>query len=334
MQSTRAVTLAKVPSGVPQPADFAVQSLPLPEVTAGKVLCRAQFLSLDPYLRSVLSGRHLGHSLDVGAVIPGSAVSVVERSAHDDFAVGDLVSGALGWQTLALVDGASLRKLPSAIFPSLAPASTALGVLGMPGLTAWAGITQLAKVTAGDTVLISAALGPVGSSAGQIAKALGARVIGIAGGAQKCAQVVSHFGFDACVDYKSADFLSALKAACPLGVNVYFDNVGGRVLEAALAHLALHARVVLCGLIDQYNADVRPAGPNLGPVIGARATMMGLVVYDFYPMQAAFLAYMQTLLQQHALRWLEDVSHGLESTPAAFCKLMSGGNFGKSLVQL
>jgi NADPH-dependent curcumin reductase CurA len=326
----RAVTLAQLPQGLPRVSDFALAQVPTVNAQAGQLACAVRFISLDPYLRGVLSARHLGHSLAIGEIIPGSCVAQVSATQSADFAVGDWVVVAGGWRENCVVDASQARKLD----PTIAPPSTALGVLGMPGLTAWAGITQLAKVQAGETVLISAALGPVGATAGQIAKILGARVIGVAGGSEKCRKVEQHFAFDHCLDYKAAEFDSALAQACPAGVDVYFDNVGGAVLAAALSKLALNARVVLCGLMDQYNQSVRPAGPNLGPVIGARATLMGLVVYDYFPRLQEFLAQAQAWVAAGKLTWLEDVTHGIEATPAAFCKLMAGGNFGKALVAL
>jgi NADPH-dependent curcumin reductase CurA len=326
----RAVTLARVPQGLPRASDFALLEVPADSAQAGQLACAVRFISLDPYLRGVLSGRHLGHSLAIGEIIPGSCVAQVSVTQSADFAVGDWVLVPGGWRESCVVDATLARKLDT----NLAPPSTALGVLGMPGLTAWAGITQLAKVQPGETVLISAALGPVGATAGQIAKALGARVIGIAGGPDKCRKVEQHFGFDQCLDYKAADFASMLEQACPQGVDVYFDNVGGAVLASALAKLAQRARVVLCGLMDQYNQSERPAGPNLGPVIAARATLMGLVVYDYFPRLPEFLAQAQAWVAAGKLTWLEDVAHGIDAAPAAFCKLMAGGNFGKALVAL
>jgi NADPH-dependent curcumin reductase CurA len=332
---TNVVTLARRPIGVPDETDFALQRIEMDAALgAGQVRCALRFLSLDPYLRGVIAGRHLGHAVEPGAVLPGSGLAQIIDPGSTDLASNTWVVGEFGWREQAIAEAQKLRVLPHEIFPVLAPYSTALGALGMPGLTAWAGITQLAKVQAGDTVLISAALGPVGSTAGQIAKALGARVIGIAGGARKCQLVIEQFQFDACIDYKATDFVEQLKLACPQRVNVYFDNVGGAVLAAALDHLALGARVVLCGLMDQYNQQQRPAGPNLAPVIGARAHLMGLVVYDYYTRWNDFFEHMLPLLQAKRLHWLEDISEGLAQAPAAFCRLMRGENLGKALVRL
>ncbi len=332
---TNVITLANRPVAVPTEADFALKALPQPiDLAADQVRCALRYLSIDPYLRGVIAGRHLAHKLALGEVLPGSALAQVVDVGKTALTRDSWVVGDLGWREQAIVEWQKLRQLPDTIFPALAPYSVALGALGMPGLTAWAGMTQLAKVQAGDTVLISAALGPVGSTAGQIAKSLGARVIGVAGGAAKCQLVTEQFQFDACLDYKQPDFVDQLKVRCPERVNVYFDNVGGVVLAAALDHLAIGARVVLCGLMDQYNQQQRPAGPNLAPVIAARAHLMGLVVYDFYHRWEDFYGFMLPLLQAKRLRWLEDISDGLAQAPAAFCRLMRGENLGKVLVRL
>ncbi len=323
----RAVTLANIPVGQPQVSDFAISALPIEALADGLVRVQAQYFSLDPFLRGVLSGRHMGHRCEIGSTVPGFIAGVVSESLDADYQIGDWVVGEGGWREFAVLQ--KPRKLSKRV-----PMSTGLGVLGMPGLTAWAGIHDIAKPKSGETVVISAATGPVGSSAGQFAKALGARVVGIAGGPEKCAQVIKTFGFDACIDYKQSDFADALRAACPKGIDVYFDNVGGPVLEACVLQLALNARVVLCGLMDQYNQTERPKGPNLGPVIGARAMLKGLVVYDYYPRFAEFIAFAEPLVFSGAIKVLEDIAHGIEATPEAFCRLMRGENVGKALVQL
>ena len=323
----RAVTLAHIPVGQPAAADFKVTLLPVEPLTNGLVRVKAQYFSLDPFLRGVLSGRHLGHRCEIGSIVPGFMAGVVVESADSDYHNGDWVVGEGGWQEFALLK--KPRKISQRV-----PMSASLGVLGMPGLTAWAGIHDIAVPKPGETVVISAAAGPVGSTAGQFAKALGASVVGIAGGPVKCAEVIKTFGFDACVDYKRPDFIQRLHAACPAGINVYFDNVGGSVLEACLSELALNARVVLCGLMDQYNQQERPKGPNLAPVIGARAMLKGLVVYDYYPRFAEFIRFAEPRLFSGAIKLLEDIALGIEATPEAFCRLMRGENVGKALVKL
>ncbi len=324
----RAVVLKRFPDGIPCSDDFAVVAAPA--ATGGDgVRVRVRFLSLDPYLRSVMSGRHVGHSMAPGDIVPGGGVGEVVESTSLDFAPGDWVQGEFGWREDAIIPVGQVRKLPSGVAPS-----TALGVLGMPGLTAYAGVNDILQPGAGQTIVVSAPLGPVGSTVGQLAKRAGARVVGIAGGARKCELALSVLGFDDCIDYRSEDFVAALHRACPNRIDAYFDNVGGRVLEAALGHLNLHARVALCGLIDQYNKAERPPGPNLGPVIAARATLTGLVVYDHFHRLPAMLDELVPLVKAGELKYLEDIAQGIESTPAAFARLMRGENIGKALVAL
>lgn len=325
----RAVVLKRFPDGIPCSADFAVVPAPPPKVVIDGVRIQIRFLSLDPYLRGVISGRHMGHSMALGDVVPGSGVGEVVESMSADFAPGDWVQGEFGWREEAVVVASQLRRLPIGIAPS-----TALGVLGMPGLTAYAGVNDIVQPREGETIVVSAPLGPVGSTVAQLARRVGARVVGIAGGARKCELALSVLGFDDCIDYRSDDFVAALHRACPNRIDAYFDNVGGRVLEAALGHLNLRARVALCGLIDQYNKAERPPGPNLGPVIAARATLTGLVVYDHFHRLPAMLDELVPLVKSGELKYLEDIAHGIESTPAAFAKLMRGENIGKALVAL
>jgi NADPH-dependent curcumin reductase CurA len=250
-----------------------------------------------PYIRGVISGRHMDSTpLSPGDVIVGRTVSEVVDSRHPDFEVGDFVLGANGWREYALSDGSGVRKLDA----DAAPLSTALGILGMPGLTAWAGLYHLGEPEPGDTVVVSA-----------------------------------EFGFDACIDYKTQDVRSALGEVCPEKVDVYFDNVAGDTLTAVMGNLALGARIVLCGMITQYNSDgPAPPGPNLAPVIGARATVRGLVVYDHQDKEADFLRQSTEWLRQGKLAYREDVAEGLEQAPAAFCRLMRGENVGKAIVSV
>ncbi len=329
---TRVFQFKQAPSGTPVASDFALATHTLPLLTQHQVRAETRYVSLDPYLRGVLSGRHMGHALQVGDVIPAEVLARVVESRSADVAVGDLICAYAGWCEAFVMNAAAARKLEPAIFESLAPASTAIGMLGMPGITAWAGIRQLAKVRAGDQVLISAAAGAVGSTAAQIAKLLGARVVGVAGGESKCEVVRKRLGIE-CLNYRSDQFAEQLRSTFDNGIDVYFDNVGGELLALALSKLALGARVVLCGLIDQYNKIERPAGPNLAPVIAARAHLMGLVVYDFLHRRAEFLADMQPWLAQQQLVWLEDIADGFDQLPNAFVRLMQGKNIGKALVR-
>jgi hypothetical protein len=223
-----------------------------------------------------------------------------------------------------------VRKLD----PAVAPVSTALGVLGMPGLTGYAGMVSLGEPKPGETVVVSAATGPVGSTAGQVARHMGARVVGIAGSAAKCAYAVQELGYEACVNYRDGDLRTLLKAACPDGIDVYFDNVGGDTLTAVLANLHLHARVVLCGMIEAYSMDKPPAGPFLGPVVGARATLKGLVVFDHLQRIPELQKVVGGWIRSGQFHYREDIAEGLAGAPEAFCRLMRGENFGKSLVRV
>lgn len=324
------VRIARHPDGAPRAEDFLLDEDGLPRPAEGELLLRVVYLSIDPYLRAMLGARYLTGRPPVGAVVPGSGLGTVVESRDPRFAVGDVVVGECGWREYTTVAASGVRRID----PEQAPLSTALGVLGMPGLTAWSGLRFIARPKPGETVLVSTAAGAVGSLAGQLARRDGARPVGIAGGPDKCRLAVDEFGYAACVDYKAADFEAQLRAACPDGIDVYFDNVGGKVLEAALGILRPHARVVLCGLIDQYNAAQRPPGPNLGPVIGARATLTGHVVYDHFARFPEFLAEVAPALRRGEIRWREDVRRGLAAAPQAFADLMQGANDGKLLVRV
>jgi hypothetical protein len=261
----------------------------------------------------------------------GETVAQVLESRHAQFAAGELVVVKNGWQEYALSDGQGVRKVD----PALAPVSTALGVLGMPGLTGYAGLVYLGEPRPGQTVLVSAATGAVGSTVGQLALRMGARAVGIAGSSEKCRYAVEALGFESCVNRNEPDLPAAIRRACPDGVDVYFDNAGGAVLEAALANLAREARVVLCGMIEAYGLDAPPAnGPFLGPVVAARATIKGLVVYDHFHRLAEMQRVIGRWMRGGDFRYREDVTNGLEHAPEAFCRLMRGENFGKTLVRV
>jgi len=322
------ILLARAPDGVPVADDFRVESAPVPAMHNGELLLRTIDLSLDPYLRSVIAGRHMGHAAPgIGGAMPGRATAQVVASADAAFSPGEYVLAETGWRQYATVPAGAVQRLDTAV----APLSAALGILGMPGLTAWAGVTQLLSLREGDTFVVSAALGPVGSTAGQLARLRGCRVIGIAGSDEKCALAMQHFGFDACVNYHEPSWEQRLRDAAPSGVHAYFDNTGGPILEGVLRTLRAGGAIVLCGLIGQYNTGVPYALP-LAPVIGKRAHLHGLVVYDFEHRRDEFVAEVAPLLRSGTLRLLEDRSVGLASAPAAFHRLMSGHNVGKSIV--
>ncbi len=329
--ANRRILFARVPSGLPLPEDFSTDDVPVPAPEDGQFLSRTCWLSLDPYYRNVMKGSPLyAERLAPGDPMVGETVAQVVESRHGHFHPGDWVAVRNGWQTHALSDGRGVRKLD----PSIAPVSTALGVLGMPGLTGYAGMVYLGEPRPGQTVVVSAATGPVGSTAGQVARHMGARVVGIAGSAEKCRYAVEALGYAACVNYRDGHLREQLKSACPQGIDVYFDNVGGDTLAAVLGNLALHARVVLCGMIEAYSMEAPPPGPFLGPVVGARATMKGLVVYDWMHKLPELLRVVGAWIREGSFTYREDVTEGLENAPEAFCRLMRGGNFGKALVKV
>lgn len=330
-KTNQRITFARSPRGLPVPEDFGRDVVSIPTVAEGQFLSRTLWLSLDPYYRNVMKNSQIyADRLAAGDVMVGETVAEVLESKHPQFAVGDIVAVRNGWQQYAVSNGVGVRKID----PTIAPVSTALGVLGMPGLTGYAGTVYLGQPLPGQTFVVSACTGPVGSTAGQVAKHMGARVVGIAGSAEKCDYAVKELGFDACVNYKDGDLAGALKAACPRGIDVYFDNVAGDTLVAVLRNLAIGARIVLCGMIEAYSMDTPPPGPWLGPVVGARATMKGLVVYDHMNRMDEMTRVVSGWIRDGSFRYREDVTVGLEKAPEAFCALMQGRNFGKSLVKV
>ena len=327
----RRITFARSPKGLPVPEDFGADETAIPTPGPGQFLSRTLYLSLDPYYRNVMKNSQIyADRLAPGDVMVGETVAQVIESRHPEFRAGDVVAVRNGWQQYALSSGQGVRKLD----PSIAPVSTALGVLGMPGLTGWAGTVHLGQPLPGQTFVVSACTGPVGSTAGQVARHMGARVVGIAGSAEKCDYAVRELGFAACVNYREGDLPAQLKAACPDGIDVYFDNVAGDTLAAVTRNLALGARIVLCGMIEAYSMDTPPPGPWLGPVVGARATMKGLVVYDHMQRMAEMTRVLSGWIREGSFRYREDVTEGLAHAPEAFCRLMRGDNFGKALVRV
>jgi NADPH-dependent curcumin reductase CurA len=327
----RRILFARKPSGLPVPEDFVSDEVAVPRPAPGQFLSRTIWLSLDPYYRNLMKGSPIyAERLRPGDPMAGETVARVVESRHADFQAGEFVAVRNGWQDYALSDGTGVRRLD----PDRAPLSTALGVLGMPGLTGYAGLVYLGEPRPGQTVVVSAATGPVGCTAGQVARLVGARAIGIAGTDDKCRYAVAELGYTACVNYREGKLLRQLEAACPDGIDVYFDNVGGDTLGAVLGNLARNARIVLCGMIEAYSMDMPPAGPHLGPVVAARATMTGLVVYDWLHKMPELLRVVGGWIRDGSFRYREDVAVGLEGAPDAFCRLMRGENFGKALVQV
>lgn len=332
----RRILLAARPVGEPKDTDFRLVEEPVPAPGPGQLLIRTLWLSLDPYMRGRMSdAKSYATPVEIGQVMVGGAVGRVVASNHPGFAAGDIVEGRTGWQDYALSDGAGLLKVD----PSLAPISTAVGVLGMPGRTAYTGLLTIGQPKPGETVVVSAASGAVGSVVGQIAKIKGARVVGIAGGAEKGAYLTGELGFDAAVDHRAPDFAEQLRAAVPDGIDVYFENVGGAVWQAVWPLLNPFARVPVCGLIAQYNATGLPDGPNLVPammrdVLSKRLTLRGFIVSDFADQQAAFLHDVSGWIRDGRIRYREDIAEGLENAPRAFLRLFRGENFGKLLVKV
>ena len=327
----RSVVLKRRPNGSPQQADFDIAEDVIPTPGPGEVVTRTVYLSIDPYQRGRLSGRaSYAAPVQIGEVMTGESVGEVIASGDPAFQPGDTVAGARGWQSHSLTKAAHLVKVDG----HAAPLSTYLGVLGMPGTTAYSGMTDIGQPKAGETVVISAASGAVGSVAGQLAKRAGARVIGIAGGPDKCFYVQDTLMFDGCVDHRSLDLKGELQSMCPNGIDVYFENVGGAVQHAVFALLNPFARVVMCGMVSQYNADEFPPGPNLGFVVGKRVRMQGLIVSDKPERFAEWRALATPWIQDGSLRYREDIIDGLDNAPGALTGILGGQNFGKLLVRV
>ncbi len=330
MRTNRQIILKSTPRGVPTPDNFTVRSAPLPEPGANSVLCRTRYLSLDPYMRSQIAGRHLSGTVTAGDVMRGETVSEVVHSNAASFPPGQLVRCMGGWQEYSVHGAGDL----DAVQATVDPPSYALSVLGMTGLTAYAGMIWQAGVRAGDCVVIPAVTGGVGSIAAQLCALRGARVIGIAGSAEKCRHAVESLGVTACIERRSEDVDTRLGELCPDGIDVYFDLVGGPTLHAACRRLAHYGRVVLGGLMAEYNRDDRSPGPAPGLLIAKRAIVSGLVVYDYEDRRDEYKLECLPLLAKGKLHQREDVTDGLENAPAAFQRLMSGQSFGKVIVRL
>lgn len=332
------ILLRRRPQGMPTPDDFEIVETPVPEPAEGEVLVRARYLSLDPYMRGRMSdAKSYAKPVEIGAVMEGQTVGEVVASRAPGFAPGDTVLGGYGWQRFSCVRPERLFKVD----PQEAPLSANLGVLGMPGLTAWVGLEDIGQPRPGETLVVSAASGAVGQVVGQIGRIRGCRVVGIAGGPAKCAFVTQELGFDACLDHRGDDLEAQLDAACPQGIDVYWENVGGRVQAAVFPRLNDFGRMVMCGMIAQYNvapgadASGAPPGPNLGPVVRKRLRIQGFIVSDNgwqrYP---EFRRQMLGWIREGRMKWREDVVEGLRNAPEAFIGLLQGRNFGKLVVKV
>ncbi len=332
----RQILLAARPRGEPTPDDFRLVEADVPAPGPGQLLLRTIYLSLDPYMRGRMNaGSSYAPPVEVGAVMEGRAVGEVVRSNLPKYRPGDIVLAGTGWQEFALSDGKGVQKVD----PSRGPFSFALGVLGMPGLTAYTGLLTIGKPQPGETLVVAAASGAVGSVVGQIARIKGCRVVGIAGGERKCRYVREELGFDDCLDHRSPDLANRLKAACPKGVDIYFENVGGAVFEAVLPLLNNFARVPVCGLIAHYNATELPAGPNRVPlvmhsILVKRLTFRGFIVSDFAAQYPDFVADVSGWLREGRVKYREDITDGLENAPRELIGLLKGENFGKKVIRV
>lgn len=330
------IILNSRPDGRPSPDNFRSETVAVAEPADGQVLLKLHYISLDPYMRGRMSeSKSYIPPIALGCAMEGEAIAEVIVSRHKDFAVGDMVVAFTGWQTYAVADAAGLRKLD----PAVAPVTTALGVLGMPGFTAYAGLLTIGQPKAGETVVVAAASGPVGSAVGQIAKLKGARTVGIAGGEKKCRALIEEFGFDVALDHYSPDFAQQLKQACPSGIDVYFENVGGKVLEAVFPLLNTYARVPVCGLIAQYNSTGVFDGPDRLPlflrdVLSKSLTIRGFIQMEFSAQRPAFYQAMAQWIAEGKVKYREDIVEGLENAPEAFIGLLEGKNFGKLIVKV
>jgi len=330
------IHLVSRPLGEPSTGNFALVEVPVPALQDGQVLVRHQFLSLDPYMRGRINeSKSYAEPQPLNTTMIGGTVGVVEQSRHPGFQVGDPVVGMGGWQRYSLVDGAQpglLRKVD----PRL-PLSAYLGAVGMPGVTAWYGLTQIMQPQAGQTITVSAASGAVGGAVGQLAKVRGCRVVGIAGGPDKCAYVKEELGFDDCIDYKACPDLKALsvalKAACPMGIDAHFENVGGQILDAVMLRSNAFSRIAVCGMIAGYNGNPLPmANPSL--ILVNRMRMEGFIVSEHMPLWPQALKELGGLVAQGQLKYRETIAEGLERAPEAFLGLLKGRNFGKQLVRI
>jgi len=331
------IVLASRPEGEPSVANFRLESVPVPEVADGQVLVRNHYLSLDPYMRGRMNdGKSYAQPQPLDEVMIGGTAGEVVASKNPHFAVGDKVVGMGGWQQYLLVD-ASQRGVLQKVDTTHIPLSAYLGVVGMPGVTAWYGLVKIINPQPGETVVVSAASGAVGGAVGQLAKARGARVVGIAGGPAKCAQVVDELGFDACIDYKAHPDLKslsrALKEACPKGIDGYFENVGGVILDAVMQRANAFSRIAFCGMISGYNGEPIPmASPQL--ILVNRMKLEGFIVSEHMAVWPEALKELGTMVASGKFKYRESVAQGIAAAPEAFLGLLKGKNFGKQLVKL
>ncbi|MGI2879917.1 NADP-dependent oxidoreductase [Vibrio furnissii] len=331
------IVLASRPVGAPTKQDFRLETVTQPQPGEGEVLLRTIYLSLDPYMRGRMSdAKSYADPVALNAVMVGGTVCQVEVSHHPDFAVGEWVLAYTGWQRYAISNGDGLLKLGTQpTHPSFA-----LGIMGMPGFTAYMGLLDIGQPKAGETIVVAAATGPVGATVGQIGKIKGCRVVGVAGGEDKCRHAVDVLGFDACIDHKADDFAEQLAQACPQGIDVYFENVGGKVFDAVMPLLNSKARIPLCGLVSQYNATALPEGPDrlsslMGMLLVKRIKMQGFIIFDDYGHRYnEFAQDMSQWLAEGKMQYREQIVPGLAQAPTAFMGLLEGKNFGKLVIEV
>jgi NADPH-dependent curcumin reductase CurA len=333
----RQLVLAEHPRGEPTKDTLRLVEGEVPAASDGKMLLRTEYLSLDPYMRGRMSdAASYAAPVAVGDVMVGGTVAQVVTSDVAGFAPGDWVLSFNGWQDYALSDGKGVTNLGR----SPDHPSWALGIMGMPGFTAWAGLTRIGAPKAGETIAVAAATGPVGATVGQIGKILGCHVVGIAGGPEKCAYAVEELGFDVCVDHKAPDFAEQLEKASPKGIDVYFENVGGKVLDAVIPLLNPNARMPVCGLVSQYNATELPGGPDrmnwlMGQILRKKLKVQGFIIFDdFAPLYPEFARGMSAWVESGRIKYREEIIDGLENAPEAFIGLLKGENFGKRVIRV
>lgn len=335
--SNRCVVLASRPHGAPVEANFRIEQSPIPQPADGQVLLRTVFLSLDPYMRGRMSDApSYAAPVEVGGVMVGGTVCRVVTSKHPAYKEGDWVLSFNGWQDYAVSDGSDLTPLGA----TPTHPSYALGIFGMPCFTAYMGLLDIGRPKAGETLVVAAATGPVGATVGQIGKIKGCHVVGVAGGAEKCRHAVEVLGFDACLDHRAPDFAEQLAKACPAGIDIYFENVGGKVFDAVLPLLNTKARVPVCGIVAHYNDTALPAGPDrlpsfMGSILRKRITVQGFIIFDDYAHRYdEFFSEMSSWFAAGRVKYREELVSGLDAAPNAFIGLLEGRNFGKLVVRV
>ncbi len=338
MTQATQIVLASRPTGAPTAENFRTQTVTLPPLAPGQMLVRVIWLSLDPYMRGRMDdAKSYASPVAIGDVMEGGTVAEVVESRHDAYPAGTILAGSFGWTTHAISDGTAVRVVD----PALAPISTAQGVLGMPGITAWVGLNDIGRARDGDTIVVSAATGAVGSIVGQLARARNMRVIGVAGGADKCSHAVQDLGYDVCLDHRALDakaLSSAIAEAAPDGVDIYFESVGGKTLESVLPRMNTHGRIALCGMIAWYSGQNHDTAQPLPAVwrhiLTRRLLVQGFIIFDHFDKFPAFMAEVAPMVADGRVAYREDIAEGLTSAPQAFIAMLTGGNFGKQMVRV